>query len=81
MLTGITSFSYPKVPQKPYDFWTNHLQDRTLIGLISSSSQMFFKTAVLKNFAIFTGKHTCWSPLFKHVLLYLSVFSPNAVTL
>ena len=27
----------------------------------SSSSQMFFKIGVLKNFAIFTGKHLCWS--------------------
>ena len=28
----------------------------------SSSSQMFFKIRVLKNFPIFTGKHLCWSP-------------------
>ena len=27
----------------------------------SSRSQMFFKIDVLKNFAIFTGKHLCWS--------------------
>ena len=27
----------------------------------SSSSQMFFKIGVLKNFAIFTGKHLRWS--------------------
>ena len=27
----------------------------------SSRSQMFFKIAVLKIFAIFTGKHLCWS--------------------
>ena len=26
-----------------------------------SLSQMFFKIGVLKNFAIFTGKHLCWS--------------------
>ena len=26
----------------------------------SSRSQMFFKKAVFKNFAIFTGKHMCW---------------------
>ena len=26
----------------------------------SSRSQMFFKMGVLKNFAIFTGKHLCW---------------------
>ena len=29
----------------------------------SSRSQMFFKIGVLKNFAIFTGKHLCWSLL------------------
>ena len=28
---------------------------------LSSSSQMFFKTSVFKNFAIFAGKHLCWS--------------------
>ena len=27
----------------------------------SSRSQMFFKIGVLKNVAIFTGKHLCWS--------------------
>ena len=27
----------------------------------SSRSQMFFKIGVLKNLAIFTGKHMCWS--------------------
>ena len=27
----------------------------------SSSSQMFFKLVALKDFAIFTGKHLCWS--------------------
>ena len=27
----------------------------------SSRSQMFFKVDVFKNFAIFTGKHLCWS--------------------
>ena len=27
----------------------------------SSRSQMLFQTGVLKNFAIFTGKHLCWS--------------------
>ena len=31
----------------------------------NSRSQMFFKIVVLKNFAIFTGKHLCWS-LFLH---------------
>ena len=27
----------------------------------SSRSQMFFKIGVLRNFAMFTGKHLCWS--------------------
>ena len=27
----------------------------------SSRSQMFFKTNVLKHFAIFEGKHLCWT--------------------
>ena len=27
----------------------------------SSRSQMFFKIGVTKNFAMFTGKHLCWS--------------------
>ena len=35
----------------------------------SSRSQMFFKTAVLRKFAIFTGKHLCWS-------LFLIKFQP-----
>ena len=28
---------------------------------LSSPSEMFFEIGVLKNFAIFTGKHLCWS--------------------
>ena len=28
---------------------------------LNMRSQMFFTTGVLKNFAIFTGKHLCWS--------------------
>ena len=27
----------------------------------SSHTQIFFKTGVVRNFAIFTGKHLCWS--------------------
>ena len=27
----------------------------------SSHQQMFFKIGVLKNFALFTGKHLCWN--------------------
>ena len=41
----------------------------------SSRSQMFFKTGVLKNFGIFTGKHLCWS-LF---LIKLLAWSPATV--
>ena len=33
----------------------------------SSRSQMFFKLGVLKNFAIFSGKHLCWNPFFNEV--------------
>ena len=33
----------------------------------NSLSQMFFKTVVLKDFPIFTGKYLCWKPLFKKV--------------
>ena len=40
---------------------TSVLQKSCLRG---SRFQMFFKTGVLKNFAIFTKKHQCWS-LFK----------------
>ena len=36
----------------------------------SSHSQMSFKKGVLKNFAIFTGKHLCWS-LFLKMTFYL----------
>ena len=38
----------------------------TLFIFRSSRSQMFFKKGILKNLAIFTGKHLCWSlPLIK----------------
>ena len=40
----------------------------------SSRSQIPFKTGVLKNFAIFTGKHLCWS-------LFLIKFLFNKVSL
>ena len=53
------------------------LQDRTLICLISSRLQMFFKTGFRKNFAIFTGKHICWSLLFKLLSLKLQWNSPS----
>ena len=37
-------------------------------------SEMFYKKAVLRNFAIFTGKHLCWS-LF---LIKLQAFRPDS---
>ena len=33
----------------------------SLVTVRSCRSHMFFKIGVLKNFAIFTGKHLCWS--------------------
>ena len=33
-------------------------------GFRSSRAQMFFKTALIKNFAIFLGKHLCWSLIY-----------------
>ena len=33
----------------------------------SSCTQMFFKIDVLKNFAMFVGKHLCWSFFFNNV--------------
>ena len=38
----------------------------------NSRSHMFFKTGVLKNFAIFTGKHLCWN----HFLIKLQDWRP-----
>ena len=38
----------------------------------SSRSQLFFKIGVLKNFAIFTGKHMCWS-------IFLIIETPTQV--
>ena len=38
------------------------MNQKTLsLNFKSSRSQMFFKIGVLKNFAIFAGKHLCWS--------------------
>ena len=36
---------------------TNHY---AVVGLLEAVTGGFFKKAVLKNFAIFTGKHLCW---------------------
>ena len=46
----------------------------------SSRSQMFFKIGVLKNFAMFTGKHLCWS-LFLIKLQAFRCFSVNIAKL
>ena len=34
---------------------------------------MFYKTAILKNFLIFTGKHLCWGLLFIKVATFRSL--------
>ena len=40
----------------------NHSTELFIITVIRSCrSQIFFKIGFLKNFAIFTGKHLCWS--------------------
>ena len=36
-------------------------------GIRSSRSHWFFRIGVLKNFAILTGKHLCWSLFFNKV--------------
>ena len=38
-----------------------HDQKALSLNFKSSRSQMFFKIDVLKNLAMFTGKHLCWS--------------------
>ena len=42
----------------------------------SCRSQMSFKIDVLTNFAIFTGKHQCWSLFFKNSFLYRTPLVP-----
>ena len=42
-------------------------------------SQMFYKTGALKNFAVFTRKHLCWSLFLKsdtHLSRKFVLFSP-----
>ena len=54
-MTFIFSFS----PIKCNEIGQSHTnQERSFRG---SHLQMFFKTDVFENFAIFTGKHLCWS--------------------
>ena len=38
-----------------------HDQKPISLNFESSHSQMFFKIGILKNLAMFTGKHLCWS--------------------
>ena len=35
----------------------------TFLKMQKQPPEVFYKRAILKNFAIFTGKHTCWSLL------------------
>ena len=42
--------------------------------LRSSRLQMFFKIGVLKNFAIFTEKHLCWSLFLIKLFIYLFIY-------
>ena len=44
-----------------YDHCDRWLFQEIIIILRSSRTQIFFKTGVIRNFAIFTGKHLCWS--------------------
>ena len=51
-------------------FWCNCFRSLSLDKthfLKSSRSRMFFKISVLKNFAMFTGKHLCWSLFLKNI--------------
>ena len=50
----------------PYILCSDHcdqwlFQEIFFIIFRSSCTQMFFKIGVIRNFAIFTGKHLCWS--------------------
>ena len=63
---------------KHFLHYTNHLSGFTLITIIRSSRlERFFKIGFLKNFAILTGKHLCWS-LF---LIKLQAFRPSGLQL
>ena len=43
------------------EFAPNKFLENTFQKFRSSHSQLFFKIGALKNFAILTGKHLCWS--------------------
>ena len=63
----------------PYLSYNDHcdrwlFQEIFFIIFRSSCMQMFFKTGFARNFAIFTGKHLCWS-LFLIKENFISTFS------
>ena len=45
----------------------------------NNRSYMFLKIRVLKNFAIFIGRHLCWSLFFKRLASYLKKKTPKQV--
>ena len=53
---------------KKYRLWP-HNQSREISIARNSRSQLFFKIGILKNFAILTGKHLCWSLSLRPVTL------------
>ena len=40
----------------------------------SNRLQMYFKLGALKSFAIFTGKHLCWSLFLLRIVFFLFLF-------
>ena len=53
--------SYPKTSICEEWHYSFHKNENNQCNSKSSRLQMFFKIGVLKNFAIFTGKHLCWN--------------------
>ena len=70
-LGGTCSFSCDELFLK---FVKKHMsivaKERAVFTKRSSRSQMFFKKGVLKMFAIFTGKHLCWSFFLRTTFLW-----------
>ena len=58
-----TKWSRPSCKGKFFFYLAVSVLNFLLLVMLRSNSrlQIFFKTDVLKNFAIFTGKHLCWS--------------------
>ena len=50
-----------KLNLEHWKYYARFIIYRYCVRSRSSRSQMFFITSVLKNFAIFTGEHLCWS--------------------